>query len=537
MVKKPAATIRISSRKSDLARVQAYLVGEALRRAHPGLEIDFRFRESLGDLNQSDPLWKMPERGVFTEDFLADLVGGETDLVVHSWKDLPVAERAETEIVATLPRADARDVLLLKKSAWSRVGANRKLRVYSSSPRRARNLGAFLAEFLPTPIASVEFVPVRGNIPTRVRKLFEDEEIDALIVAKAALDRLLAPVPGAPSEEASKFGATAEELRLRIGRCRWTVLPLSENPTAAAQGALAIEIRKDRGDLRKLLAPIHDENTARAVRREREILAGYGGGCHQKIGVSVLRRDYGEITFLRGETDAGEVLDRSDLAPAGGERIPPEDPSRLWPEPEASLDGSEGFYERRALPMTEAEFDRRTEGRALWIARANALPEGVNVDADRVVWAAGLSTWRKLARHGVWVNGSAEGLGEREAPNVDLLHGQVVLWTKLTHSPVVGMPPIGPDEMPALPTYDLLPRADVPNLAGKTEFFWMSGSAFVAALARHPEIRGGRHRCGPGRTYEILRAVLGERAKIEIELGYSAWLKQLQARIRKGEGR
>ncbi len=529
--------LRISSRQSDLARIQAYLVGEALRRAHPGLEIDFRFRESLGDVNQADPLWKMPERGVFTEDFLADLVGGETDLVVHSWKDLPVAERSETEIVATLPRADARDLLLLKKSAWPRVGANRRLRVYSSSPRRARNLGGFLADHLPTPIAAVEFVPVRGNIPTRVRKLFEDGEIDALIVAKAALDRLLAPVPGAPAHETEKFGATADELRRRIADCRWMVLPLSENPTAAAQGALAIEIRKDRDDLRGLLAKIHDENTARAVRREREILAGYGGGCHQKIGVSVLERDYGEITFLRGETDAGEVLDRSELEPVGGRKSAKiSDPAALWPSPGAVLDGNEGFYQRRALPITSEEFARRTEGRALWIARANALPSEVNLGPERVVWTAGLATWRKLARHGVWVNGSAEGLGEREAPNVDAIHGQVVLWVKLTHSPVDGLPPGGPEEMPSLATYDLLPRADVPDLAGKREFFWMSGSAFVAALARHPEIREARHRSGPGRTHEVLRQVLGERAKIEIELGYSAWLKQIRAKGNEGEG-
>jgi hydroxymethylbilane synthase len=514
--------LRISSRQSDLARIQAYLVGDALRRAEPDLAIEFRFRESLGDVNQNDPLWKMPERGVFTEDFLADLVNGETDLVVHSWKDLPVADRAETEIAATLPRADSRDVLLLKKEAWSRVVETRRLRVYSSSPRRARNLDGFLRDHVPASIAEVEFVPVRGNIPTRVRKLFADGEIDALIVAKAALDRLLSPVPGAPPDEAEKFAATARELRTRLDGTRWMVLPLSENPTAAAQGALAIEIRKDRADLRTLLSAIHSEETARAVRKEREILASYGGGCHQKIGVSILRREYGEITYLRGETDAGEILDRAELST--GHARPEIDARTAWPLPSGE---EEGFYERRARGLDESEFRKLAEGHALWIARANALPEATRIDPETIVWTAGLRTWKRLSRQGVWVNGSAEGLGESEDPRIDGLTGRPVRWLKLTHSPVKGLPGDRP-EMPGLATYDLLPGAHAPNLSGKKDFFWTSGSAFVAALARYPEIRDARHACGPGRTAETLRAVLGKDARIEIELSHSAWLRRVK---------
>ena len=108
-------SVRIAARHSDLARLQAYRVGDALKRAHPGLEIVYNFRASLGDLNQTDPLWRMPEKGVFTEDFLKDLTQDAADLVVHSWKDLPTEPRPETEIVATLARADARDLLLFRR--------------------------------------------------------------------------------------------------------------------------------------------------------------------------------------------------------------------------------------------------------------------------------------------------------------------------------------------------------------------------------------------------------------------------------------
>src|SRR5467141_2150107 len=104
--------VTIASRRSDLARIQAYQVGEALATAHPQIEIKYSFHESVGDRNQNDPLWQMPEKGVFTQDFREGLLRGDFDLVVHSWKDLAIEEYLETEVAATLPRADARDLLL-----------------------------------------------------------------------------------------------------------------------------------------------------------------------------------------------------------------------------------------------------------------------------------------------------------------------------------------------------------------------------------------------------------------------------------------
>src|SRR5205823_2124947 len=104
--------------------------------------------------------------------------------------------------------------------------------ILTSSPRRGYNLDSFLPTALPTQIDELIFEPVRGNVPTRVRKMWQPGT-DGLIVAKAALDRLLeAPEP--------EFAATQSELRNALAQCRWMVLPLRANPTAAAQGALAI---------------------------------------------------------------------------------------------------------------------------------------------------------------------------------------------------------------------------------------------------------------------------------------------------------
>src|SRR5262249_11687179 len=139
---------------------------------------------------------------------------------------------------------------------------------------------------------------------------------------KAAVDRLL-------SAKSSEYQVVQEEMRQILAECQWMVLPLSYNPAAAAQGALAIEVKSGRNDLRQLLDAIHCPTTFASAQEERKILASYGGGCHQKIGVSILPRDYGQIIYLRGQTDQGERLNSVNLiASIKHARVPRE---KLWP--------------------------------------------------------------------------------------------------------------------------------------------------------------------------------------------------------------
>ena len=492
--------VTIASRRSDLARIQAYQVGEALSARHPRIEITYSFHESLGDKNQNDPLWQMPEKGVFTQDFRDGLLRGDFDLVVHSWKDLAIEEDPETEIVATLPRADARDLLLVRKSRWNRVAQTGVMSILTSSPRRAHNLDTFLRAALPAKITELRFENVRGNVPTRVRKLIQGE-MDALIVAKAALDRLLA----APQSE---FTSVRKELRAALSHCRWMVLPLRENPAAPAQGALAVEISRSRTDVRELLSPLNCADTFRAVISEREILRSYGGGCHQKIGCSVLHRSYGELTFLRGVTDAGQVLDTTTFKPRSPVIKAAE--SEVWPLNSSDAD----WFVREPIPAILPD-----DGSNLWIARADALPKEWTVDGERLVWASGAQTWNKLARRGVWVNGCAESLGEHESPRIETLTGGAVSWLKLTHESGYT-----DGEMPALATYRLLLRDKIPDLRGKKHFFWKSGSSFEYAVSQNPWLKEMSHSCGPGNTQKIL-----ERHGIEphVFLDHAQWLKTM----------
>lgn len=523
--------VTIGSRRSDLARIQAYQVGEALRAAHSQVQINYSFHESLGDKNLTDPLWKMPEKGVFTQDFREGLLRGDFDLVVHSWKDLAIEVDPETEIVATLPRADARDLLLVREDRWAEVKASGVMTILTSSPRRAHNLDSFLRQALPAKLTELNFVSVRGNVPTRVRKLLQSET-DGLIVAKAALDRLLS----APAVGADDFVETKKELRAALSRCRWMVMPLRENPSAPAQGALAIEISRQRDDMRNMIAPINCGDAFSAVEREREILRSYGGGCHQKIGASVLRRSFGEVTFLRGLTDDGRVLDGYSLL-ASRPRPAKVSSELLWPVDSAesdwfvrekvSIEDSLSLWERVSVgelrlnpsPQPSPKVRGSENPNALWIAKAEALPDDWQVPACQVVWASGAQTWKRLARRGVWVNGCAESLGEQEPARIETLAGGPLNWLKLTHE---GGYTDG--EMPTAATYRLLPRNEGIDLRGKRYFFWKSGSSFEQALMLNPWLREMTHFCGPGNTQRILER---NGVTAHVFLDHKQWLDEM----------
>src|SRR6185295_5709169 len=119
----------LAARRSELARIQAFQIGKALERVNPQVTIEYSFHESLGDRNQSDPLWQMPEKGVFTQDLREGLIAGRYDLAVHSWKDLAIEDDGMTEIAATLARADMRDLLLILADRWSAITENKRLTI------------------------------------------------------------------------------------------------------------------------------------------------------------------------------------------------------------------------------------------------------------------------------------------------------------------------------------------------------------------------------------------------------------------------
>lgn len=464
--------LRLLSRASALARLQAALVERALRDAHPELEVTCLTRSSAGDQDQSSPLWKLPDKGAFTADLSAALVNGEAELAVHSYKDFPTEMPPGTGIAGALPRADARDLLLMRADAVA--AAPPHLRILSSSPRRAWLLETSLPPLLPWAVSTVEATPVRGNIETRLRKLVEGDA-HGLVMAKAAIDRLLGFGP--------PFEQEAALIRQRLAGLQWMVLPMREFPWAPAQGAIAIEVPEGRDDLMRLVTPILCIRTAAAVEYERNVLAQHGGGCHQALGAAVLERSYGRVVSIRGRERSDEwTLDGRAAA------FPRASADRIWPGTTENVRAA-----RRPLAVSQPAAD------ALRVARAEALPDSWSVPGTVLAWAAGGTTWRKLAARGVWVNGCADGLGDDEPPDVDLLAGRTVNWLDLTHD-------LAPRPN-ALATY----HVDVPlpdDLGRRSHFFWTSGELFRQAIDRWPAIRDGWHASGPGRTRQTIAATV-----------------------------
>ena len=295
--------IRILSRKSDLAIIQAREFSDYLQSKHPFVEIEFLTRSTSGDKDLKTPLSEMPTEGVFTNDLRDELINNKCDLIVHSWKDLPIEVGEKTKIAATLKRADKRDILFLKKNITL---DSKKITILCSSPRRQYNLENFIENYLPQKFDEVCFENIRGNIPTRFKKFLEDPNSDGFIVAKAAIDRLLL-------NNYSEFNELKIALKKYINECLWSVLPLSINPCSPGQGALAIETRIKDNKLNEILNDINFSKDYSNVIQERNILKNYGGGCHQKIGVSYISHKLGLVVSKRGEDENGNHFESWDF--------------------------------------------------------------------------------------------------------------------------------------------------------------------------------------------------------------------------------
>ncbi|HXT14401.1 MAG TPA: hydroxymethylbilane synthase [Gemmatimonadaceae bacterium] len=258
-------TFLIATRASELALRQARMVQHALALA--GIEAELKTYKTVGDKRLDEPLSAIGAKGLFTKELEADLANGKVQCCVHSLKDLPTEMPHGLEIVALLPREDPRDVLI----ANSITGASSLdelapgSRVGTSSLRRRAQLHAVRPD--------LEVVDLRGNVPTRVKKV-DEGHVHAAILAAAGLHRL----------------GVSQRITAYLDAPAW--LP------AAGQGAIAVQIRTDDEDSRKVLAPLADEPTMADTRAERAFLGALEGGCQVPIGALVVRDD--ERTELHG---------------------------------------------------------------------------------------------------------------------------------------------------------------------------------------------------------------------------------------------
>jgi hydroxymethylbilane synthase len=253
--------LRIGTRGSPMALVQAGMVRDRLAAAHPDLAasgaLEIVVIRTTGDRVQDRPLHEIGGKGLFTKEIEEALITGAIDLAVHSMKDVATWLPPGLEIVCFLPRDDPRDAFLSHKAKTLRALPPGAV-LGTASPRRA----AQALNLRP----DLRIVSIRGNAGTRMRKLAAGE-CDATMLSLAGLRRI--------GEEAAIA----------------SILSTDEMLPAVAQGAIGIECRSDDLATRERLTPLNDADAATTIAAERALLAALDGSCRTPIAALAEIRD------------------------------------------------------------------------------------------------------------------------------------------------------------------------------------------------------------------------------------------------------
>lgn len=256
----------VGTRGSALALAQAEMTERALCEAFPEREIVRKIITTTGDRRTDVPLSQVAksegvlDKGVFTKELELALESGDIDLAVHSMKDVPTVLAGQFEVAGALERAPAGDVLVCRH-ATSLEDLAQGATVATSSVRRQRQLQWLRPD--------LKLVDIRGNVPTRLHKLRDNDELDGIMLAEAGLLRL-----------GYKLDEPLE------GSLHAITLPADVFLPAAGQGIVGFEIRKGDADTKACLEAITHHESMVLLRAEREFLRLLDGGCHTPVGVS-----------------------------------------------------------------------------------------------------------------------------------------------------------------------------------------------------------------------------------------------------------
>lgn len=285
--------IIIGTRGSDLALWQANFVKDRL--AEINVPATLKIIKTQGDRILNLSFDKLEGKGFFTKELEEELLAGTIDLAVHSHKDLPTENPPGLIVAAVSEREDPSELLLILKDC---VDVKQKLSVKfgglvgTSSNRRKAQLLAVRPD--------LEIKDLRGNVPTRIQKL-RNEEYDAIMLAKAGVSRL----------------------GLDLGDLYVEEIGPTEFIPAPAQGVLAIQVRENDKELFELLQALNHPQVAENLAVERKVLRLFGGGCHLPLGC-YCRKDDGVFQVFTSKANAEDekVPDRYFTEAATTEGLP-----------------------------------------------------------------------------------------------------------------------------------------------------------------------------------------------------------------------
>ena len=268
-------TLRIATRKSQLALWQAEYVRDVLLQYHPDLNVELVKMTTEGDRILDTPLAKVGGKGLFVKELENGLLNGDADIAVHSMKDVPVELPEGLHLSVICPREDPRDAFVSNEYSLFE-DLPKGARLGTSSLRRQCQLAAQRPD--------LNIIDLRGNVNTRLQKL-DDGDYDAIILAAAGLKRL--------------------GMEGRITECLSPEISLP----AIGQGAVGIECRRDDDWVNELLAPLNDRDTAIRVRAERSLNHRLQGGCQVPIaGYAELAHGVILLRGLVGMVDGSQII-------------------------------------------------------------------------------------------------------------------------------------------------------------------------------------------------------------------------------------
>ena len=309
--------ITIATRGSALALAQAHMILAQCRAAFPALEFQIKIIKTTGDKLQTASLANAAlPKGLFTKELEVALLNAQADLAVHSLKDLPTDLPDGLTLGATSKRADVRDVLIYRDASFPREPARRgfsprlKLSnlpadaiVATSSTRRKAQLLARRPD--------LQVIPIRGNVPTRLRKVAEQAEMDATILAAAGLHRLHYQIgadgkltgPVDPPQTGTKELYAPEGLFA-------SYLALDDMLPCVGQAAIGLEIREGDQRVSAVCQKLNDAETFHCVTAERAFLKAMGGGC--QLAVAAYAEQAGGEVWMRAVSFLSGTVQRTD---------------------------------------------------------------------------------------------------------------------------------------------------------------------------------------------------------------------------------
>lgn len=281
---KEKKTVKIGTRGSRLALAQTKLVIAELKKKYPSILVEEVVLRTKGDRILDQPLLDFGGKGVFVTEFEEALYDGRIDLAVHSAKDMPTELGDGLVIAGTLPREDARDVLVTRKGTEL---SKLETPVIGTGSLRRR----FQVKRL---YPNAKFLGIRGNVPTRLQKL-QDGACDGVVLAMAGLKRL-------GLEREAEYD--------------YRLFPYEEMIPAGGQGIIVMEGR--RGDeITGMAEQISDEKSYLELETERAVLKALDAGCHAAIGT--LAQAAGQSIRIRiREERRGEILESDRTAELSG---------------------------------------------------------------------------------------------------------------------------------------------------------------------------------------------------------------------------